>query len=97
MSLVVVAYWIELPKHCLGSEGHGGATYADPVNIRIPIIEMDGPLPERDGVRIPRKRVHERPDIQLHATVMLLGADGEQRQGEVTHIGDKGVEVTYTD
>jgi len=65
------------------------------VDIRIPIIPLNGPLPNR-GVRLPANRASERT-LTLDPIVSVQGTDGAQRGGTVTYIGERGVEITYTD
>ena len=66
-----------------------------PVDIRIPIIPLDGPLPDR-GVRLPAERATDLM-LGLDAVVSVRGTDGAEQPGKGTYIGDEGMEITYTD
>jgi hypothetical protein len=59
------------------------------------MIPLNGPLPDR-GVRLPADRANELM-LTLDAIVSVRGTDGVQRGGKVTYIGERGVEIAYTD
>jgi hypothetical protein len=63
------------------------------MSIRIPIIPVDGPLPDK-GIRLPSGVL---PDASVGMIVSLLVDHKDQRAGQVTYVGDEGVEITYTD
>jgi len=72
--------------------------YGGIVDIQIPIIPIDGPLPERGGVGLPTRRAAELGlPLALDSIVAVRGTDGDMRNGKVTHIGDQVIEIAYTD